>query len=762
MVKFNFLSKILVILFSTYSLSVAKEDVKTLQIVSTDIRKEFKNWETKVLNPQGSASEGEWEHKNLGLSYKTEIGEMFFFVDELAKQFGLGLSPEEKERKIEDLRIAWQDSYYVPYYISVQLQKDIGGCPEGTIYRESTNKPMAGITEYGQAISRYLGHKDDGLFLPDGNSSWDALENCFELLSLGTETGRMPLDKSTPRKETLYLTGSQHSAPASFNPLAESWAASWPVGGRFNLMYEPLLVYNSLTAEMEPLLGKLIEDQSNNETIVVELNPAAKWSDGKKVSSKDVIFSFFKGNTNVTEIISNINVESSKNKAERLLFKVNENGRNNPLLVYDLLQSVHIVPSHVYEPLVNQKGQDEVKRIPMDKNPVVSGPYNLMQYGADRIVLKRRDDYWGNDALHNGKKPAPKYIVHPIFAFNEELGAAIRDGLVDASISFIPRIQRKVPFGVRTWSDRAPYFTPAAMPMLMINTTKPPLDDKVFRRAMATAINYDVLSKRAISGYSPQMQPGLINPYGLEKKYVRTSDLQKYGTPLNFDYDSERKNTVQRMLSSIGIKSVWNDEGKLSHMEMKGSRLPTLKITCPAGWTDWEAMVNNVVLYLRYSGIDIEAYYVDGGRYWPDMGLGYFDLVIHKPAADVTPSLPWSRFNEVMGQAKDWQPIGSWAGTNIGRYNDPNSSGYRPEIDRLLGLIPLMDEENHKIAAYRKLNQIFMDDQPAIPLAYLPEQFYEYSDKVWTGWPNEKNPYAPAMLPWVGSATNILWHLKLK
>ncbi|MBQ5610935.1 MAG: ABC transporter substrate-binding protein, partial [Fibrobacteraceae bacterium] len=148
--------------------------------------------------------------------------------------------------------------------------------------------------------------------------------------------------------------------------------------------------------------------------------------------------------------------------------------------------------------------------------------------------------------------------------------------------------------------------------------------------------------------------------------------------------------------------------------------------------------------------------------YWPAMGTGNFDLVMHKPSADVSPSLPWSRFNEVMGVARDWQPIGAWASVNIGRYNNPASSNYRPEVDSLLGIIPLLKNEQDKIDAYEKLNMVFMVDQPAIPLVYLPEKFYYFNDKIWKNWPTQKNPYAPPQIPDLGSGTNILWHIYSK
>ena len=569
---------------------------------------------------------------------------------------------------------------------------------------------------------------------------------------------------SLPRQETLYLSGQQNDAPGTFNPLAESWMTTWPVSGRFNLMYEPLLTYNSLTGEIESLLGSLVS--RNNDSIVVDLNPAAKWSDGEKVTSRDVKFIYTMGSINTSEQISAIHVDTVKSEpagaVERVAFLINKKQRNNPLSVLDLLQAIRIVPAHVFEPLIEKLGsKDEVKKLPMDQNPVVSGPYALRSADPNKIILERRDDYWGNAALHNGQLPAPKYIVHPIYKNNEHNTIAMRSGNLDASQSYIPRINRKAGAGVHTWLNEPPYFLPGAMPMLIINTMKEPLNDKRFRRALATAIDYMALRKFAVSDYTDQIKPGLIMPTNLEGKYISDEDLAKYGVKLTITDEKERVETVKQMLSEAGYKSVWNDDGTLDHMEnAKGEKIPTMYITSPNGWTDWEAMVTIAVEGMRKAGIDIREGFVDGGSYWPAMGLGNFDLIMHKPVADVTPSLPWSRFNEIMA-SRDWQPLGAWAGVNIGRYNQPGTEGFRPEVDKLLNAIPLMKNADSIATAYRELNRIFMEDQPSIPLVYLPEQFYEFSDRVWTNWPTAENPYAPAQLPWVASGTKTLWNLKL-
>ncbi len=584
--------------------------------------------------------------------------------------------------------------------------------------------------------------------------------------------GSDQVEGALPRQETLYLSGQQWGAPATFNPLAESWMAAWPVGGRFNLVYEPLITYNTLNGQIEDLLGHLDEDLSNNDSIVVTLNPAAKWSDGVQVNSNDVKFIFTKGSINTSEQISDIHVDTlyaepasedstaeRKMIGERLAFIVNKAQRNNPLSVRDLLQAIRIAPAHVFEPLIAEKGLDEVKKLTMDKNPVVSGPYNIMSADPNKIILQRRDDYWGNAALHDGKLPAPKYVVHPIYKSNDANTIALTTGNLDASMSFVTRIWRKR--GVHTWFNEPPYFAPGAMPMLMINTMKEPLNDKRFRRALATAIDYTAIRQFAVSNYTSTLKPGLIMPTGLEGKYINDEDAQKYGVNLAITDENERLSTVKQMLSEAGFKSVWKSDGTLDHMEnAKGEKLPTLYITSPAGWTDWEAMVTIAVEGMRKAGIDVREGFVDGGQYWPAKGTGNFDLLMDKPSADVSPSLPGSRFNEVMS-SRDWQPLGAWAGTNIGRYNQPGTPEFRPEVDQLMSAIPLMTDPEEIAKAYRELNKIFMEDQPSIPLVYLPEQFYEFSDRVWTNWPTAENPYAPPQLPWIASGTKILWNLKL-
>jgi len=558
-----------------------------------------------------------------------------------------------------------------------------------------------------------------------------------------------------PRSETLYLAGSQWGDPNTFNPLVEPWLVAWPANDRFNLMYEPLTAYNSLTGSTEPILGTLVSYDADK--VVVDIQPEAKWSDGMPVTSKDVKFIYELGKrfpqaptAYVGEFVSEIKVDTV-NGVERMSFMVNKNERNNPLVILDQLQAIRIVPSHIFEKQLAENNGDfaAVKKIKFDDRPVVSGPYTLAQYNNERIVLVRRDDYWGNKVLHEGQLPVPKYIIHPIYKNNDHFAINLQKGALDASMNYIPRVNEKKKDGVNTWYDAPPYFVPGSMHFLYLNNTKAPLNDKKFRRAIAAAIDYEAISRLALSNYTPKMQPGLIMSEGLEKKFYDSAEVNKHSVPLG------DKDYAKKLLAEAGYKAEFDDKGNLKHsIGPKGDTLPTLLIKAPAGWSDWEAIVNLVVKHLRSVGIDVREGFVDGSQYWPALPSGEFDIIMRKPPVAVTASLPWNRFNAVMS-GRNWVAVGEGSmNENEGRYKNKRA-------DELLDKIPLLLEDEEALkAAYTELNNIFLDDQPVIPVCHLPEEYYQFSTKAWTGWPTEKNPFAPPQLPWVGSGTNTLWRLK--
>ena len=46
--------------------------------------------------------------------------------------------------------------------------------------------------------------------------------------------------------------------------------------------------------------------------------------------------------------------------------------------------------------------------------------------------------------------------------------------------------------------------------------------------------------------------------------------------------------------------------------------------------------------------------------------------------------------------------------------------------------------------AYRELNVLFMKHQPTIPLVYRADQFYEFTEQHWQGFPTAAKPFLAA------------------
>jgi peptide/nickel transport system substrate-binding protein len=569
-----------------------------------------------------------------------------------------------------------------------------------------------------------------------------------------------------PRAETLYVAGRQWGEPTSFNPLTSNPA--WPVSG-LNLMYETLLLYNPLTGKMEPMIAESFEQ--HDASIEVTINSAARWSDGKPITGWDVKYSYDLGEKNkslpmapVWNYITAVNLLDAAGKPvadtprdtpdypRRVEFLLNKE-QLNPLVVLDALQDVHIVPRHVFEPLLAKQGLDAVTNMKFDKDPVVSGPYQLKLYSSEKIVTERRPDYWGNAALHQGKQPVPKYVVHPIYKSNDHFSIALQQGRLDMSSTFVPRIWRKAEKGVGAWFDDAPYFSAAAMPMLIINVKHGALKDAAYRRAMAFAVNYTDIRELAASGYSDPLQPGMILPFGLEAKFYSAEDAKQYGV----SYDPAR---AKQTLAEAGYKSVFDDKGDLVETRDKdGQKVPTAFIKSPTGWSDWESIVKIAVRGMRAAGIDAREKFIDASLFWNAGFQGDFDLIMNTPASAPSPSKPWSRFETIL-TTQDFAPEGEKIYKNIGRFNDPKAPGYIARIDQLLATIPAIKDEAELVKAYRELNIIFMQQQPTIPLMYRPDQFYEYSTRHWTNYATAKNPYLPQQIPGERLGTSMLWSLK--
>jgi peptide/nickel transport system substrate-binding protein len=569
-----------------------------------------------------------------------------------------------------------------------------------------------------------------------------------------------------PREKTLYIAGYQWQEPASFNPLGDR--PDWPSAGNVTLMYEPLFAYNGLSGVLEPLLAS--DYELFDSTLTVTLNSNAHWSDGDAVTNSDVLYTFYLHNKYNTkhhagwQYINSISI----NEDSSLVFKLSSKNFN-PLVIKDIVSTVEILPEHIFNPLEEKalekyaeleepqksnKVLSELQLFMNDKSVVASGPYTLHSYSPQKIVLSRVENYWGNSELYDNRTAKPKYVIHPIYKGNSSYNLALTQGNIDVSATFCPMVWNKKKDNVGTWFNEEPYYIPGSIPSLIVsqkptltkkdvagNLTKSVLNDAVFRRACASSINSDMIRKIAIQGYAPRLSPGYILNYGIEQLYYSEDDAKEYGV----SYDSL---AAKEMLKEAGYS--WGEDSML--IAPNGKKVAPLKMSSPAGWSDWEAAVKISVQGLRSIGVPVREDFVEEGTYWDKLGMGYFDFIMKTPKSEIVPSLPWSRFEEVMS-SKDISDLGVYAYANEGRYQNS-------EADSLIKIIPTLTNDEELIQAYGELNRLFMRELPVIPLMYRPAQFYQFSTSVWSGYPTDEIAYAPPQGLSVGAGVKALWEIE--
>lgn len=548
----------------------------------------------------------------------------------------------------------------------------------------------------------------------------------------------------TPRNETLYVNGLQWGAPANFNMLTGNPA--WPANSGRVLIYETLFMYNQLTGGSEPLLAESYE-WKDDYTIKIKMNKNAKWNDGTPLTAEDAAYTYQLAKkyqiswSTYWLYLKDVKAESP----EVLILELNKE-KYNRLSVLDSLVSVPIHPKHIWSKIEEKAGNDlaEIRKI-FNEDPVGSGPYKVYYYDDTKISLVRDDNYWGKALF--GKLPAPKYINHIIFKSNDAGNLALKNGEIDMSQQFIPKVWLMWKDGapIKTYLDDFPYFLPGSMPSIFFNMSKKGLDVPEVRRAIAMSIDYKKIAEVAMSGYSADIQPSfmLLNSEA-EAKYVDKEAIKPY----QWTYDPDGAN---KLLDSIGAK-----KGPDGIRVLKdGTRLGPYDIECPYGWTDWNASLEIVMQSAKKIGIELRTKFPEAPVWTNDRQTGKFDIIMNSPAGGLRPSQPWDRARYIM-LSEGVPPIGEMAFWNEGRFKDKRA-------DEILNLIPQKTDPDELKALYTELNIIYLKNIPSIPLMYRPWFFYTVSEKVWKGFPTAKDGKGiPPQILMDGAGVRALYELTNK
>jgi len=509
-----------------------------------------------------------------------------------------------------------------------------------------------------------------------------------------------------PRAETLYTTGKQWGAPATWNPLDPN-AAMGVVG----LQYETLFMYDPLKDVYTPWLAESGTWDSAKTTYTIKVRQNVKWSDGSALTADDVAFTILLAkNPVVGSNLWQYVTDATATDASTVVVKF-----TNPAYQEwaQWLYNTPIVPKAVFE----AKNNVDLFKF-TNENGVGTGPYLYKTHADDRMVWVKNDNWWAKTALNLDVKP--KYIVDIVNSSNNvALGQLIQGGL-DLSNNFLPGIASIIAggYGVTTYFPTVPYMLAGNTAVLVPNTLKKPLDDPAFRKALATAINVDDIVTKVYGNIVTKSDPTGLLP--MFSKYVDTAQRDSLG----FSFSTAK---AKSMLAAAGYKV--GSDGFVTNKD--GSPLK-LTLEVPDGWSDWMAAENSIAASAKLAGINIDPQHPDVNTVTADRNrvdaatAPKFDLIINNDVQ--IGNTPWTWYDYVFRQPL---PYGAAENRNYEGYKNDAAWALVQKLDKT----PVEDTAGMKTLT-SQLQTIQLTDMPVIPLWYNG-MWSQVNNSVWTNWPSD-------------------------
>ncbi|SCF20977.1 ABC transporter substrate-binding protein [Micromonospora mirobrigensis] len=502
------------------------------------------------------------------------------------------------------------------------------------------------------------------------------------------------------------------------NPFLTTSAAA-SLGYRWQI-YEPLMMWNPVkpAEAFKPWLATKAEWSTDYTSVKVTVRDDATWSDGQKVTADDVAFTY-----NLVKRYPALNDQGVPYTGATASGNEVTITMSSPQFVNQqkVLWRVPIVPKHLWEK-IGDPTTDPVKQ------PVGSGPYTLKSFTPATTTLTVRDSgYWQDP-------PKVKELRYTSYTDNSAQTTALANGESEWSFVFIPNYQTVF---VAKDQEHHKVWAPAILGIhgLYLNTTRKPFDDPTLRRAMNMVIDRADIFTTAEAGYfHPLVKSvtGLPSPAG-----------DPFVAP---DFKGQ-----EHKVDVEGAKALLTGAGyKLDGTTLKDrtGKPVTIKLTDPAGWSDYQTSLEIVKDGLSKIGIAATVDKANQDAWFRNVEQGNFEGTFRWTEGGAT---PYDIYRTIM-DGRQLKPVGtaSPAG-NFGRFDNK-------EATAALVAYANATDEAARTTAMNTLQKIFVDQLPMIPVG-ADNIGGAYSTKNWTGWPDDANPYG-ALQPTQPNALDVVLHLE--
>jgi|UniRef100_UPI000D37EEF7 peptide/nickel transport system substrate-binding protein len=418
-----------------------------------------------------------------------------------------------------------------------------------------------------------------------------------------------------------------------------------------------------------PSLARSWTISPDGKTYTFKLEPAAKWHDGKPLTSEDVVYTvkeFLPVTHPRAKAIFGRCESITAPDAHTVVFKLAE--PFGPFIGAFDISNLPVMPKHIYA------GSDVTKN-PANLAPIGSGPFKLKEWvRGSHIHLVRNDDYFKPGLPHLDA------IIYRVVPDGASRALALENGTVqltqwtDLELFDAQRLGKKSNLAVTTKGYE--YFAPIMW--LEINNRTAPLNDKRFRQAVMHAIDRNFIKDKILYGFG-KVATGPVN----SKTKFYEPNVRKY----DFSIDK-----AKALLDEMGLKP-----------DARGTRATVKLPVSPYG-----EMVQRTCEYIRQSlakvGIAVVLESTDPGSYTQRISNWDYDLNLSWLYQFGDPALGVTR---------------NYVTSNIRKILFTNTVGYsNPEVDKLADAAATEVDEARRGALYSQMQKLIVED---VPIAWLVE-----------------------------------------
>ncbi len=541
---------------------------------------------------------------------------------------------------------------------------------------------------------------------------------------------------SVAREDTLVT----ESPPAGTTFTNYNTLNPFVVGGdpRSHLQFvlEPLFYWSNLSAEHIPFLATGYEFNDDYTSVTVTLREGVTWADGEAFDADDVVFTFemlrengegAKDLVNAQEVATALE-KATKVDAHTVRFDLKH---PDPRFVLGTLtvtfnKGVFPVPQHVYNSVEDIAGfQDNDIAA---GHPIGTGPYQVVAAVPERIILDRRDDWWGategvwgdQEGANYTDLPQPKRIITiPRNDYQQGAQAMLSqqlDWMAEAPVPIMEPLLSQAPF-ITTYSDREPPYGnidwwPTS---LFFNHDSEAVSDPEIRRAISYAINAEQVIEVFHQGYAELISSPMPD---FEALGVYNEALEPVAKEHELNaFDPEKSAEI---MTGIGYEKdgegFWSKDGERWTARIFAAQ--PLETQGPI-----------IAEQLRRAGFD--ATFTRTPDYRQIIFSGNFDMALWGHGGAI-----YDPYETMFLYHSDfYRPVGEIA-TRFWRWKNERFD----ELTEKVAQLPIGDPKIEPLV--KEAFTIWMDEVVEVPISEWYHRI-PFSTVYWSNWPSVEDPYAP-------------------